>query len=81
MTAINVKLPDSIKKKAGQLAAKDGVSFDQFVSAAVAEKVSGWLTEDDLDQRAKRASRKKYNASLAQVPNVPPMRGDEISVK
>jgi predicted transcriptional regulator len=81
MTAINVKLPDSIKKKAGQLAAKDGVSFDQFVSAAVAEKVSGWLTEDDLDQRAKRASRKKYNAALAQVPNVPPMRGDEISVK
>ena len=78
MTAINVKLPDSIRKKAGELAAKDGVSFDQFVSAAVAEKVSGWLTEDDLDQRAKRASRKKYNAALAQVPNVPPMRGDEL---
>jgi hypothetical protein len=78
MTAINVKLPDSIKKKAGELAAKDGVSFDQFVSAAVAEKVSGWLTEDDLDQRAKRASRKKYNAALAQVPNVRPMPGDEI---
>jgi hypothetical protein len=81
MTAINVKLPDSIKKKAGELAAKDGVSFDQFVSAAVAEKVSGWLTEDDLDQRAKRASRKKYNAALAQVPNLPPMRGDELSLK
>jgi hypothetical protein len=78
MTAINVKMPDSIKKKAGELAAKDGVSFDQFVSAAVAEKVSGWLTEDDLDQRAKRASRKKYNAALAQVPNVRPMPGDEI---
>ena len=78
MTAINVKLPDSIKKKAGELAAKDGVSFDQFVSAAVAEKVSGWLTEDDLDQRAKRASRKKFNAALAQVPNVGPVPGDEI---
>jgi hypothetical protein len=78
MTATNVKLPDSIKKKAGELAAKDGVSFDQFVSAAVAEKVSGWLTEADLDQRARRASRKKFDAALAQVPNVPPLRGDEI---
>lgn len=78
MTAINVKLPDSIRKKAGELAAKDGVSFDQFVSAAVAEKVSGWLTEEDLNQRAKKAGRKKYNAALAQVPNVPPMRGDEL---
>ena len=78
MTAINVKLPDSIKKKAGELAAKDGVSFDQFVSAAVAEKVSGWLTEDELDHRARRASRKKFDAALAQVPNLPPMRGDEL---
>lgn len=78
MTAINVKLPNSIKKKAGELAAKDGVSFDQFVSAAVAEKVSGWLTEADLDQRARRGSRKKFEAALAQVPNVRPLPGDEI---
>jgi hypothetical protein len=78
MTAINVKMPDSLKKKAGELAAKDGVSFAQFVSAAVAEKVSGWLTEDDLDQRAKRASRKKYNAALAQVPNVPADGNDKL---
>jgi hypothetical protein len=78
MTAINIKLPDSIKKKAGELAAKDGVSFDQFVSAAVAEKVSGWLTEDDLDKRARRASRKKFDTALAQVPNVRPIPGDEI---
>jgi hypothetical protein len=78
MTAINVKMPDSLKKKAGELAAKDGVSFAQFVSAAVAEKVSGWLTEDDLDQRARRASRKKFNAALAQVPNVPADGNDKL---
>jgi len=78
MTAINVKLPDSIVKKAGELAAKDGVSLDQFVSTAVAEKVSAWLTEDDLDIRARRASREKFDGALAQVPNVPPVPGDEI---
>jgi hypothetical protein len=78
MTAINVKMPDSLKKKAGELAAKDGVSFAQFVSAAVAEKVSGWLTQDDLDQRARRASRKKFNAALAQVPNVPADGNDKL---
>jgi len=78
MTAINIKLPDSILKKADELAAKDGVSLDQFVSTAVAEKLSGWLTEDDLDKRASRASRKKFDAALSQVPNVPPVPGDEI---
>jgi hypothetical protein len=78
MTAISIKLPDSIARKAGELAARDGVSFDQFISAAVAEKVSGWLTEDDLDKRARRASREKYGAALAQVPGAPPLEGDEI---
>ncbi len=78
MTAINVKLPDSIAKKAGELAAKDGVSFDQFVSTAVAEKISSWLTEEELDKRARRASREKFEAALAQVPNVPPLPGDEL---
>ena len=78
MTAINVKLPDSVLKKAGELAAKDGVSLDQFVSTAVAEKLSGWLTEDDLNLRAQRASREKFDAALAQVPNVPPVPGDEL---
>jgi hypothetical protein len=78
MTAINIKLPDSILKKADELAARDGVSLDQFVSTAVAEKLSGWLTEDDLDKRASWASRKKFDAALSQVPNVPPVPGDEL---
>ena len=78
MTAINIKLPDSVARKAGELAARDGVSFDQFISAAVGEKISGWLTEADLDQRARRASREKYDAALAQVPDAPPVRGDEL---
>lgn len=78
MTAINIKLPDSVARKAGELAAKDGVSFDQFISTAVSEKISGWLTEDDLDQRARRASREKYDAALAQVPDAPPVPGDEL---
>ncbi len=78
MTAINVKLPDSVARKAGELAAENGVSFDQFISAAVAEKISSWLSEDDLDQRARRASREKFDAALAQVPDAPPVPGDEL---
>ena len=37
-----------------------------------------WLAEDELDKRARGGSRQKFEAALAQVPNVPPMRGDEI---
>jgi hypothetical protein len=77
MTAISIKLPEAIARKAGELAARDGVSFDQFISAAVAEKISGWLTEDDLDKRARRANKGKFVAALAQVPEAPPVKGDE----
>jgi hypothetical protein len=78
MTAINVKLPDSILKKAGELAARDGVSLDQFVSAAVSEKLSGWVTEDELSKRAARGSRERFDGALRQVPNAPPVPGDEL---
>lgn len=77
MTAINVKLPDSILKQARELAERDGVSLDQFVSTAVAEKASAWLSEDFIAERASRASREKFDAALAQVPDVPPQKGDE----
>jgi hypothetical protein len=34
-----LKLPASVKKAAAELAANDGVSLNQFIAAAVAEKV------------------------------------------
>ena len=78
MTTLNVKFPDSILKKAGELAAKDGESLDQFVSTAVAEKLSIWVAGDELICRSARASREKFDVALGQVPNLPPMTGDEL---
>jgi hypothetical protein len=77
MIVINVKLPDSILKQARELAARDGVSLDQFVSTAVAEKSSAWLSKDYVAERARRASREKSIAALAQVPDAPLPAGDE----
>jgi hypothetical protein len=78
MTAINIKLPDSLLKKAGELASQDGISIDQFVSLAVTEKLSGWIGEDAVQRRARRASRKKFDAALAQVPDVLPPHHDKL---
>jgi hypothetical protein len=43
-----LKLPTSVKKAAAELAATDGVSLNQFIAAAVAEKVDSLRTADDL---------------------------------
>lgn len=67
-----VQVPDFLLKKVQELAEKEGFSVDQFVSSAVAEKTSAFLTLDYLKARGKRASREKFEAALAKVPNVEP---------
>ncbi len=48
----------------------------QFVASAVAEKISALETEDFLNERAKRASRKKFDAALSKVPDREPDKHD-----
>ena len=43
---------------------------------AVVEKMAGPLTEAYLEERAERGSRTKYEAVLAQVPDVEPDPSD-----
>jgi hypothetical protein len=72
MSTLSLRLPDSLHRKAKELAEKEGVSINQFVTLAVAEKLSALMTEDYLLERAKRGSRSRYDAALAQVPDVEP---------
>ena len=78
MTAIKINLPASIAKKAEEFAREDGVSMDQFVSSAVSEKISAWMAEDVIERRAKRASREKFLAALAEAPDLPPDDNDRL---
>ncbi len=78
MSTLSLRLPDSLHRKAKELAEKEGVSINQFVTLAVAEKLSALMTEDYLLERAKRGSRSRYDAALAQVPNVNPHEYDRI---
>ena len=54
-----LKLPASVKKAAAELAASDGVSLNQFIAAAVAEKVGSLRTAKEfLRERAGTAKPK-----------------------
>ncbi len=54
------------------------VSVLSIAATAVAEKVSALMTEDYLEQRAKRGKRKDYEAVLAKVPDVEPEERDRL---
>jgi len=73
-----LKLPSSVKNAAAELAKIDGVSLNQFIAAAVAEKVGTLRTASDfLRQRAGTAKPKDLVRFLRRAPKVAPIKGDE----
>lgn len=77
MSALSLRLPNSLHARARELAEREGISLNQFVSTAVAEKLSALLTEEYLTARAKRGSRPAYLKVLGKAPDTTPVPGDE----
>jgi hypothetical protein len=78
MSTLSLRLPDSLHKRVRELAQQEGISINQFVSTAVAEKMAALLTVDYLEERARRGSREKFLAVLAKVPDTAPELGDKL---
>lgn len=78
MSAMSLRLPNSLHEAAKELAEREGVSVNQLVASALAEKLAAIMTVEYLDARAKRGSRTKFLAALARVPNVEPAPEDRI---
>ncbi|WP_446858490.1 hypothetical protein [Phormidesmis sp. 146-20] len=60
-----------------ELAERDGISIDQFISTTVAEKIAASI-DRDLEELSQRGSRAKYDAVLAKVPDVEPEPCDQL---
>jgi hypothetical protein len=78
MSTLSLRLPESLHKHVKELAEQEGISINQFVTTAVAEKMSALMTEDYLEQRAKRGNRKAFDAVLRKIPDVVPEEHDRL---
>ena len=78
MSTLSIRLPDSLHKKVKELARQEGISMNQFIALAVAEKMSALMTVEHLKERAQRGSREKYEAVLAKAPDVEPEEYDRL---
>ena len=78
MSSLSLRLPESLHKRVRQVAEQEGISINQFIATAVAEKMSALLTEEYLQGRAVRGSRNRYETALAQVPDVEPDEHDVL---
>ena len=74
-----LKIPNSVKAAARRLAREDGVSLNQWISVAVAEKIGVIETASAfLKQRAKDARPEDMLPFLDRAPNEPTAEDDEI---
>ncbi|MBX7235633.1 MAG: hypothetical protein K1X65_14700 [Caldilineales bacterium] len=78
MTTLSLRLPDSLHKGLKDIVQREGTSINQFVTLAVAEKLSALLTEEYLLQRAQRGDRAAYLKALAEAPDVEPEDYDRM---
>ena len=79
MSTLSLRLPNSIHRHAKRLAEEEGISINQLISTAIAEKLSAIDTEKHLAERAARGSVSKFRKVLKKVPAVKPDSGDEVS--
>lgn len=74
-----LKLPASIKTAAARLAKEDGVSLNQWIAAAVAQKVGAVETAAEFFRRHAGGARPEHlHAVLALAPDRQVDPGDEL---
>ncbi|GAB6160966.1 hypothetical protein JCM12298_01250 [Desulfothermus naphthae] len=78
MSTLSVRLPNSLHETVRELSKKEGISINQFIASALAEKISALITLDYLKKRAKEASRDKFLDALKEVPDVEPFEYDKL---
>lgn len=74
-----LKLPASVKEAAARLAREDGVSLNQWIAVAIAQKIGVVETASDfLKRRAGQASPSDMLPFLDGARDEPPPVGDEL---
>jgi post-segregation antitoxin (ccd killing protein) len=77
MSTLSLRLPESLHKQLRELARQEGISINQLATTALAEKMSALMTEDYLEERARRGSRDRFEESLSKVRDTEPETPDE----
>lgn len=78
MSMVEKVIPDSLMKQIRELAEREGVTVEQFISSAAAEKAAAWMTVAYLRARASRGDRRSFDRALERIPDVEPDELDRL---
>jgi hypothetical protein len=78
MSTISLRLPESLHKRARELAKRENISINQLISTAVAEKMSALLAGEYLEKRAARGRGTRFKRALTRVVDREPEERDRL---
>lgn len=77
MNALTIRLSASLHQNIKDLAKREGMSVNQFIASAAAEKMASVLTLEHLRREAALGRREDFERFLAAVPDMPPQDRNE----
>jgi hypothetical protein len=60
------------------MARREGISINQFLSSAVAEKLAALMTVEYLEERARRGDRSRFERVFSRIPGAEPDPTDRL---
>ena len=78
MSTISLRLSESLHRKVRELAKQEGISINQLITTALAEKISALTTLEYLSERELRGSRKKFDEALSKIKENEPESVDRL---
>lgn len=78
MSTVQLELPAFVQRDVDAMARRDGVSPEQLMIIAIAEKVTAMRVTEQMEGKDMQELRRRFREILDKVPDVPPMPGDEI---
>lgn len=74
---VHATIPDYLMRQPAEVAERENTTVDSIRSIALSSHVTAWQVRDTVEQRANRGASSDLAAILADVPDLPPMPGDE----
>ena len=78
MSTISLRLPESLHNQLREFAQQDKISMNQFITLALAEKLSALATEKYIRERADRGGRQSFERAMAKVADTEPEARDSL---
>ena len=78
MKAIELNMPDEVYEKLEHMALHDHQSVNAFALRKLEEFARAVEDFRELERRAQRGNREKFQSAMVKVPKAPPIPGDEL---